>query len=230
MLVGFPIGPIYPQSLQVMSKHLVSSFLTTGLLLGVAHGAIVFSSIGNTGGTTSIVSGGGGNSGKAISFVMPAGSDYNLTSVVLNLDGIADAGVETPLITIWSNDTVTTATPIGSLLNTLTLSGTLVDGQNTFTSSGLTLNAGATYWLVVRNSSSGTAGNEFGWISGTGAASTGTNTGRVFSNSGTDIDPSTWSGTSSLLNAAQINADVIPEPSVAMLGGVLGLLMLRRRR
>ena len=213
-----------------MTKHLVSSFLTSSLLLGVAHGAIVFDSLGNTGGTTSVVSGGGGNSGKAISFVMPGGSDYNLTSVVLNLDGIADAGVETPLITIWSNDTITPATPIGSLLQTLTLSGTLVDGQNTFASSGLTLNAGATYWLVVRNSSPNTTGHEFGWISGTNAPATGTNTGRIFSDTGTEIDPSTWDGVSGLLNAARINADVIPEPSVAMLGGMLGLLALRRRR
>lgn len=212
-----------------MSKHLVPLVLATGLLLGGAHGAVVFNSLSNTGGTTSIVSGGGGNSGKAISFVMPAGTDYNLTSVVLNLNGIADAGVENPLITIWSNDTVTTQTPIGSLLQTLTLSGTLADGNNTFASSGLTLNAGATYWLVVRNSGSGTD-SEFGWISGTAGPSVGTNTGRIFSDSGTDIDPSTWDGVSSLLNAAQINADVIPEPSVAMVGGVLGLLMLRRRR
>jgi len=212
-----------------MTKHLVSSILTASLLLGVAQGAIVFDSLGNTGGTTSIVSGGGGNSGKAISFVMPGGSDYNLTSVILNLDGIPDAGVENPLITIWSNDTVTPATPIGSLLQTLTLSGTLANGQNTFTSSGLTLNAGGTYWLVVRNTGTGTD-SEFGWISGTSAPSVGTNTGRIFSDTGTDIDPSTWDGVSGLVNAARINADVIPEPSVAMFGGMLGLLMLRRRR
>lgn len=212
-----------------MTKQLVSSFLAASLLIGAAHGAIIFDSLGNTGGTTSIVSGGGGNSGKAISFVMPGGSDYNLTSVILNLDGIPDAGVENPLITIWSNDTVTPATPIGSLLQTLTLSGTLANGQNTFTSSGLTLNAGATYWLVVRNTGSGTD-SEFGWISGTNAPSVGTNTGRIFSDTGTDIDPSTWDGVSGLLNAARINADVIPEPSVAMFGGMLGLLMLRRRR
>ncbi len=95
-----------------MKNIVIYGFASALLMLGKAQGVVVFSSITNTGGTTSVITG-GGSSGKAVSFVMPATPTYILASVVLNLNSIADAGIEIPLISIWSDDTVTPATPIG---------------------------------------------------------------------------------------------------------------------
>ncbi|HKK17620.1 MAG TPA: choice-of-anchor R domain-containing protein, partial [Opitutales bacterium] len=97
-----------------------------------------------------------GMSGKAVNFVMGAGDDYKLTSVVLGIGNI-NAGA-TPIVRLWSDDG--TGAPIGSVLETLSNPGTLVTGANTFTSSGTTLEASRTYWITVENENTTT----FEWL------------------------------------------------------------------
>ena len=207
-----------------MKVSSIVSSLTIGFLSASAHGAVVFD------GTNSLISSNGitslSSNGQAMGFVMPADSNYSLTSIELSLGGIADEGVEAPSITVWSNDTVSPSTPVGTLLTTLTLSGTFADGVNTFTSSGFTLDAGATYWLVIRNT-----GDNFTYRVGMGVAASGTSPGRVHSDTATDVDPSTWDAKTPKGHiGVKINASAVPEPSTAGLGLLACLAFLRRKR
>lgn len=207
-----------------MKKFIGVSFLFIGLLQSVANGAIVFSSLNSTGSFYIVTS--TANDGRAMNFVMPSDFSYNLTSVELRLGGIADAGVEIPEITVWSNDTASPDTPIGTQLQTLTLSGTLAGGINTFTSAGLILEEGETYWIVIRN-----LGSDFNMVGGLAGPSTGTSTDGAYSDTATDVDPSTWDGNlAPVYLSMAVNAVAVPEPAAALLGalGLIGLLCRRR--
>ncbi|RYD38388.1 MAG: hypothetical protein EOP87_01695 [Verrucomicrobiaceae bacterium] len=199
-------------------------FLVIGFIPASAHGAVIFD------GTNSLISSNSitsvPNNGLAMGFVMPADSNYSLTNIELLLGGIADEGVESPSITVWSNDTVSPSTPVGTLLATLTLSGTLADGMNTFTSSGFPLDAGATYWLVIRNT-----GDSFTYRNGMGVQAVGTSPGRVHSDTPSDVDPDTWDAKIPKGRiGVKINADAVPEPSTAGLGLLACLVFFRRKR
>lgn len=158
---------------------------------------------------------------------MGAGSDYTLTSVVLGFDSVD--GNENAIIEIWSDDGDTN--PLGSLLETLTLSGSLANGSNTFTSSGLTLSASTTYWVAVRGGNT----NTFNWLGGTDQSVTSdigaTHNKRIYALSGQGGDPATWSGVSGVLNQIQVNAvAAVPEPSIMMMLCMPAFLLLLRRR
>lgn len=167
-------------------------------------------------------------SGKAINFVLAAGPDYQLADVVLGLSNVD--GSETPIVQLWSDGG--TSDTIGSLLETLTNPGTLVNGANTFTSSGTALEAGEAYWIVVT-----TDGSTFSWLGGNADTSVtsdigATHTARKFPSrpqGGPGSDASLWTGTSSVLNQIQVNA-VVPEPGPLALMGMGALCALRRRR
>jgi hypothetical protein len=205
-------------------KLITSSLLASLLIVSSTQAAVIFNSIGNTGGTQSNVS---SNSGKAVNFVIGSGTDYTLDSVVLNIGTIT--GTAIPVVAIWASEAG--ATPIAgtTALETLTLSGSFTaNSTNTFTSTGLALQADTTYWLVVRGSNNQT----YEWLADTAASNAptvGSNTNRVFGGSGSS--PDSWSSASGQLNAATINATAVPEPSSAALLGLGGLaLMLRRRK
>ena len=171
-------------------------------------------------GTPSVVS---TNSGKAINFVMGTGTDTLLTTIELGIGTFT--GSPAPLVELWSNQA--DATPIGTLLATMTNPGTFTaSAVNTFTHTGYTLTVGATYWVVVRNTVASTG---FEWLGSTDTSVTSSNgsthTARLFSS--TNNSPSLWNSASGVLNQVRITA--VPEPSTALLGG-LGLLALLRRR
>jgi hypothetical protein len=168
--------------------------LALGMFVSPMQAAVVIDSLDNTITATSNLDN-AGTSGKAVNFIMPAAADYSLDTVVLYLSSVDNN--ESPLIQIWSHDG--TSAPIGSLLETLANPGTLVNGLNTFTSSGLILEAGMTYWVVARN----TAGL-FGWSASSDTSVDSdigaTHNGRVFPNSSNAATPGSWTSTSSVLN------------------------------
>jgi hypothetical protein len=171
------------------------------MTLGAVRAETIFNSINNAGTDSGIAI-----SGKGINFTVPAGQDVKLSSVDLSLGSVGSSA--TVIVSIWSDDG--TSAPLGTLLEALTNPATITaDSVNTFTSSGLTLTAGATYWLVAQGSGSGAA-NIWYWKGSQDAATTGTNTVSVYG-SGT---PSDWSKSSSVLNAAMINASSVRKLSL----------------
>jgi hypothetical protein len=204
-----------------MNKTLFTSLVSFALIFsttGMVHAAFVIDEGLNNTGTNSAI----GFSGKAANFVMGAGDDYQLTSVVLGIGNVNSGAA--PIVQLWSDDG--SGTPIGDELETLTLSGTFTaDAANTFTSTGTTLSASTTYWIVVTNDNT----NTFEWL---GAANTSvtsdigaTHTARLFGGA----SPGSWNGTSGVLNQIQVNATVIPEPSTLALFGLAGVAMLVAR-
>ena len=202
---------------------------SVGLFALPAQAVVVLDSLDNTVTVTSNI-GTTANAGKAINFIMPLGLDYLLDNVVLDLSSVENN--ESPLVQIWSNHAG--SSPIDSLLETLVNPGTLVNGLNTFTSSGLLLEDGTTYWLVVQN-----LANSFGWPASSDtsieSAIGATHNGRLFPNgNNSQPDPDQWTSTSGVLNRAQINATAlvtIPEPATGLLACLgLGGLMIRRRQ
>jgi hypothetical protein len=200
----------------------VLSLFTAGLV----HATIVIDEGLDNSGLDSAIS---NISGKAANFVMPAGDDFLLTSIILGIGSI-NSGAD-PIVQLWSDDG--TSAPIGTLVETLTDPGTFTaDAANTFTSSGTTLSASTTYWVVVSNSDS----NSFRWLGNNGPGDTivtsdigATHTARLFGGG----DPASWSSSSSVLNQIQVNATVVPEPSsFALLSGLMafGWMACRRRR
>lgn len=172
--------------------------------LSQAELLVIDEGLDNTGSTSTV--GLSNNSGKAVNFVMAAGPDYTLTTVVLGLAEVADN--EAPIIQIWSDEGGTT--PLASLLETLGNPATLVNGANTFTSAGLTFQAGTTYWVAVNGGNS----NIFTWLGNNADTSVtsdigATHTARIFAASGQGADPALWSSSSSVLNQIQVNAEAI---------------------
>jgi hypothetical protein len=111
--------------------------------------------------------------GEASGFTMNAGSDFDLTDIMVRLTysgDSADAG--DVRIGLFADDS---GKPALSPLVTLTIPGTIGNGVNDYTAtpgSSFTLLASTTYWLVLSDPNEQT--NIFGWeIAGNGQAPTG---------------------------------------------------------
>lgn len=182
---------------------------------------IIDEGLDNSGNDSNI--GGSSNRGKAINFVMGAGLDYYLTDVVVGFANVNNN--EVPIMEIWSNESG--PTPLGSLLETLSAPGTLANGNNAFTAAGTTLlESGQTYWVSLRGGND----NELAWLgdadSSVASDVGATHTGGVWVNGNTTADPTTWDGSSGILNQIQVNAVVVPEPSTLVLMGLAGVVAL----
>jgi len=81
---------------------------------------------------------------KGMGFTMPAGQDYILDYVTLRL---ATTAATSPIVELWTNVGGLPGTAIETLTNpTIAPSGT---ANYDFTSSGTTLTAGESYWIVA---------------------------------------------------------------------------------
>ena len=149
-----------------------------------------------------------GISGKAVNFVMGAGDDYKLTSVVLGIGDTGEGAV--PIVRLWSDDG--TDAPVGSVLETLSNPVTFETGANTFTSTGTVLQASTTYWIVVENESSDVT---FKWPGNNADTSVtsdigATHTARIYGNSNAEgTAPGEWNSSSSVLNQIQVYATAV---------------------
>lgn len=82
---------------------------------------------------------------KGMGFTMPAGDDYILDYVTLRLETFSSGVV--PIVELWTNAGGLPGTPIETLTNPAFASSGIVNYD--FTSSGSTLTAGESYWLVA---------------------------------------------------------------------------------
>ena len=171
------------------------------------------------------------SSGKAIGFTMGS-TDYNLDSVTLRLRETTGAA---PVVEIWAG-TTTAITGTSALLTLTTPTGvsTTTFSSAVFTApSTLTLTAGTTYYVVLRET-----GTETDWSYSSTAsnrAATGltgvTAVNRLIGFAGSS--PSTWTFASGVNNWFEIGVSAVPEPTTASglwFGVVLCLGTLLRRR
>lgn len=163
---------------------------------------------------------------KALRFTMPAGVDYNITSIVLRLGNYHATDV--PILEIRDFNGTTTSPGAGVVGSFIApLGGGAANADYSFAPSGsITLLAGSSYWIVLRGDSAATS---FDWkaaspgVTPTGIATFGP--GNLFtSNGGT-----TWA-TSTTLTSFVINGTPVPAPGVLAMIGVAALVGSRRRR
>ena len=201
------------------------------LLAGSSQAELIISSMGTTAGTASTI-GNAVRAGKAVNFVMGAGSNYSFDLAKLSLAGATTPELNALNIGLWSNEV--DVTPIAAELVPLSYTGTSSGNIHNFTpASSFTLVAGTTYWLVLERYT--TSGQEVAWESFSEAATEtlASNTARVFggnSPSGQTGDPTTWQSSSGVFNAMEINGTAVPEPSTFVLLGMGAVVLLRRRR
>jgi len=156
------------------------------------------------------------------------GTDYNLVGITLLM--LRDTGTEDAIVEVWSNtlDGFDDDVP-GVSLHTLTPPGTYSSAlaATAFTTTGFTLSANSTYWVVLRSPSAST---DFGFSWTLDASGDGDGFSpewRETLNSG-----SSWSGGAGEPYQMQVEATPVPEPaSIAILSalGLLGFGVWRRR-
>ncbi len=191
---------------------------------------IVTSYNGNTSGTQSILS----NNGKALGFMMPAGTDYTLNSVTVELTLTTSSTVTAYIYSNTHGVTTGNNTPnqlVGTFIS-LTPAANSTPTAYTFTlESPLTLSASSGYWLVLEDTSSfgwassdadtGTSGYQPYFSSSIGA----TSIGGYFGTAGTN--PSGWSASNGVTNDFTIDATAltVPEPETYALLFGAGLVL-----
>ena len=137
---------------------------------------------------------------KGMGFTMPAGDDYTLNHVTLRLD---TNGVPVPIVEIWTDVAGLPGASIETLTNpTFAASGI---ANYDFTSSGTTLAAGTSYWIVAY----GAAGTpSYDWKASSPAqipTGIATHLGALFDTNGPP--PTT---TSSIICSYSVTATVVP--------------------
>lgn len=153
-----------------------------------------------------------------------------VTAYMRNIDG---ASVCTVIPEIWSNVAGLPGSVAASFDTPITLLPSAPYGNYSATAAGIALAASTTYWLVFRSAGPSTLGF-MGWTSGQDV-----NGGGVYAPVvGSDFQRSDnagalWFsiGTGTPLFELQGTADPIPEPSRAalLLGGLIGIILRRRR-
>ncbi|MCF7688486.1 MAG: PEP-CTERM sorting domain-containing protein [Cephaloticoccus sp.] len=204
----------------------LTSVLAGALGSAAAFGQVIVSNLSESGGSAS------SDTYLANSFTTDA-TVYPLRSVTIDIGYVNASGASSFTLNIYSDN----AGAIGSLLETLSGTGSPTVGQHTYSSTGLALAGNTTYWVVAYDpnySVGGGAHTSYLW-SGTSSAN------ETSSGAGWTIADSYFRGASlgSLSSSAgsfkfSVNASAaVPEPSTyaAILGAcALGFVSFRRYR
>lgn len=222
---------------RVLRRFRGALLCTTMLVSHVSAQVTLLGNLGQTSTNASVVI--GNNSGNdmvaALSFTMPSTS-YTLSSVTLRLSGYGSGAADSPAVGIYSDNSGTPGTLVGSLLTNPSPN----DGSEanfTFTAtSATTLVGSTTYWLKVDEVGTG----QYLWrgsnpysIQPSGEATYGVLL--TSPNSGSTWPTNVSAVVPNLRPTFEITAtSAIPEPSTyAMWAGAIGLLgsfIVRRRR
>ena len=212
---------------RLVCRLVLLSAVLTAALPGFAQSAISVSNLGES-------SGGAGNSDAYVaeSFTTDAFAS-TLSSVDLSLLSVFN-GTPDVTLAIYSNNGLDLP---GTSLETLSLSGTLGAGSNTFTSTGLSLAANTTYWVVLATSSYSVFGPQAVWArtASTNETNTGGSAwsiGDQYYTSDTDLSSLMSGGGAFKMSVSSQTVSAVPEPATyAVLAGlaVLGLAAWRRR-
>ncbi len=173
---------------------------------------------------------------KAVGFTMGA-TDYSVTSLTLRLSGVGNTGTDAPVISIYTANTAKTTpvTLVGTFTNPTFASTAATDFVFT-PSSGITLLAGASYFITVQQVN--TAGSDLSFVWENGGTLT-DNTNTVPAGVGATYDTARFGGgpSASVINSLssrhnwyQLDGTAIPEPSSALIAGLGALLLGGRRR
>lgn len=213
----------------------------------------LFSNIGATNINGSGI-GDGGAAGKAVSFTVGAGDDFNLDSIRLPLATATEIELGLVNLAIWSQETgpgASATAPIDSQLVGLSYTGDFaVEGGGDANATGvfefspdtaLILEAETTYWLAF-NAFDNIASNPFvNWQQLETGTSVTTNAdistaspNALFPQGGGGgpqaRNPELWTGSSGIVNGFELNGTAIPEPSVFGLLSLGAFSMFLRRR
>jgi len=177
-----------------------------------------------------------GYNAKAVGFIMGA-SDYSVTSLTLRLSGVGDMGTDAPTISIYTATSGKTApaTLVGTFTNPTFTSTAVTDFVFTPTS-GITLLAGASYFITVQQVNTTGTDLNFQWENG-GTLTDNTNT--VPTGEGATHESARYGGgpsaasinlSSTRHNWYQLEGTAVPEPSSTLLAGLGALFIAGRRR
>ena len=156
------------------------------------------------------------------------GQAYALVSVTLEMRQFSGPG--SPEVSIWSNHVEGSSSRPDIALGTLTNPGSIPGSFTpiTFTSTGLSLSANSTYWVVMKSTASGA---DFLWRNTADNNPTGAGPGFSTVWSETITSGSTWVTTSTNPYLMKVDVQAVPEPSSFVLAGLgLGAMGLIRRR
>jgi len=173
---------------------------------------------------------------KAVGFTMGA-TDYSVSTITLRLSGVGNSGTDAPLVSIYTANAGKTApaTLVGTFTNP-TFASTATAEFAFFPSSGITLLAGASYFITVQQVN--TTGSDLSFIWENGGTLT-DNTNTVPTGEGATHDTARFGGgpaasainsLSSRHNWYQLEGTAVPEPSSAILAGLGALSIAGRRR
>lgn len=174
---------------------------------------------------------------KAVAFTMPASGLYTIDDVQLRLsfDSVTPDIQSGVILSIWSNSG--SNRPDTQLLTFTSPTFTAGSAQTfTFTpDASFNLEASTSYWLALENVNTSSLGtpswriDDGTFFSSSIGATAGA--GGVLGVFGTG-SPDTWNGTSSLINAYELNATLVPEPAsgTLLLTAAAGLALIRGRR
>lgn len=214
--------------------------------LSAAHGAIIYGNLASyTSDTTNsaLISGigytpanpggtpptGESYSGKSIGFTMGAEA-YTVTTLTLRLDNITGVS-DSPTVRIYTNNgSNAPGTFVGGFTNPTNYFGGTETNYVFTASSAFVLNPSASYFIVVQQLNTSGPDYIFQWQNGeptvapTGVAS------NPIARFGSGLSPTTHTNTSGQFNWFQLEGNVVPEPSSALLGAVGALVLMRRRR
>lgn len=232
-----PLPPLLALAVSASSAHsaIIIGNLAAPTTINVTGSSNV-TSINYTPATTGPPAASASYNAKAVGFTMGA-TDYSVDSITLRLSGVGNTGTDAPLVSIYTANAGKTApsTLVGTFTNP-TFTSTAITNWVFTPASGITLTAGASYFITVQQTNTTGSDLSFVWENG-GTLTDNTNT--VPTGVGATHDTARFGGgplasainsVSSRHNWYQLDGTAIPEPASALIAGLGAVLLGGRRR
>jgi hypothetical protein len=166
--------------------------------------------------------------GKSIGFTMGAQA-YTVTTLTLRLDNLSGT-TDSPTVRIFTNNSGTPGTFVGGFTNPTNYFGSTETDYVFTASTNFTLNAGASYFIVVQQLNNTGADLSFQWQNGQPTVTPTGEASNPIARWGSGTNPSSHTNISGQYNWFKLEGNAVPEPSTTLLGAAGALILMRRRR